>query len=234
MSILEFDHVDVLFEKIPVLNNINIKLETGKVYSLIGPNGAGKSTLMETCMGFHTYEGDIRLFGESIKKLKSNQIGISYVPQEGNIYRRLSVHDNIQLARTIRKSKLEIDEIYDVFPILKERQTQIANTLSGGEGRQLAIALALVHLQKMVMLDEPLTGLSPKMVLHTLDFIKRIKAKFDATIFITEQNLEVADISDYICVMRSGEIIVQFSANDWAQLSRAEITEIVFGRTLPC
>jgi branched-chain amino acid transport system ATP-binding protein len=185
-------------------------------------------------MGFHTYEGDINLYGYSIKKLPPHKIDISYVPQEGNIYRRLTVHDNIQLARTIKKSKLDIDEIYNIFPILKERQDQIAYTLSGGEARQLAIALALVHLQKLVMLDEPLTGLSPKMTLHTLGFIKELKSKFDITILISEQNLEVADISDYICVLRSGEIVEQFTTADWAKLTRTEITEMVFGRTSQC
>lgn len=230
MSVIRFDNVTVSYENVPVLRNINLNLEEGKIYSLIGPNGAGKSTLMETIMGFRTYEGDINLYGSSIKSLPPHKINISYVPQEGNIYRKLTVHDNIQLARTIRKSQLDIDEIYNIFPILKERQSQTAYTLSGGEARQLAIALALVHLQKLVLLDEPLTGLSPKMALHTLDFIKELKRKFNVTILISEQNLEVADISDYVCVLRGGEIIKKFTTAEWAKLTREEITEMVFGR----
>jgi len=230
MNTIEFDNVTVSYENIPVLRNINLDMEAGKIYSLIGPNGAGKSTLMETCMGFYPYEGNIKLYGSSIKKMPPHLINISYVPQEGNIYRRLTVHDNIQLARTIRKSKIDLNEIFDIFPILKERQKQTAHTLSGGEARQLAIALALVHLQKLVLLDEPLTGLSPKMALHTLGFIKELKEKFNVTILISEQNLEVADISDYICVLRGGEIMKQFSSAEWARLTREEITEMVFGR----
>lgn len=230
MSTIKFDNVTVSHGNVPVLRNINLNLEAGKIYSLIGPNGAGKSTLMETIMGFRHYEGDINLYGSSIKELPPHKINISYVPQEGNIYRRLTVHDNIQLARTIRKSKIDVEEIYDIFPILKERQKQTAHTLSGGEARQLAIALALVHLQKLVLLDEPLTGLSPKMALHTLGFIKELKKKFNVTILISEQNLEVADISDYICVLRGGEIMKQFSTADWVKLTRKEITEMVFGR----
>ncbi|MDK2788639.1 MAG: branched-chain amino acid transport system ATP-binding protein [Epulopiscium sp.] len=231
MNTIEFNNVTVFYENIPVLRNINLKMEEGKIYSLIGPNGAGKSTLMETCMGFTSYEGNINLYGSSIKKLLPHQIDISYVPQEGNIYRKLTVHDNIQLARTIKKSKLDIEEIYSIFPILKERQNQVAYTLSGGEARQLAIALSLVHLQKLVLLDEPLTGLSPKMALHTLGFIKQLKEKYNVTILISEQNLEVADISDYICVLKGGEIMNQFTTADWSKLTRGEITEMVFGRT---
>lgn len=231
MTITEINSLTVAFEKIPVLRNINMKMEEGKIYSLIGPNGAGKSTLMETCMGFHGYEGDIKLEGCSIKGRKPNEIDISYVPQEHNTYRRLTVHDNIDLARTIKKSTLKMDEIYEIFPILKERQNQKANTLSGGEARQLAIALALVHLKRFVMLDEPLTGLSPKMAVNTLSFIKELKQKYDLTILISEQNLEVTEISDHIFVLRSGELGEAFTQEEWSKLSREKITEMVFGRT---
>lgn len=229
MNALEFENVNVFYGNTPVLRNINLKMEAGKIYSLIGPNGAGKSTLMEVCMGFRPYEGDIKLYGSSIKKMPPHLINISYVPQEGNIYRRLTVHNNIQLALTVRKSKIDPGGILDIFPILKERQKQIAHTLSGGEARQLAIALALIHLQKVVLLDEPLTGLSPKMALHTLGFIKELKEKFSVTILISEQNLEVTDISDYICLLRGGEIVKRFSSAEWARLTREEITEMVFG-----
>ena len=131
MITTEFKNVNVCFDKVNVLRDINLKLEEGKIYSLIGPNGAGKSTLMETCMSVHSYEGDIILDGKSIKSTPTHDIEISYVPQENNMYRRLTVHDNIQLARTIRKSRLDIEEIYETFPILRERRNQIAHTLSG-------------------------------------------------------------------------------------------------------
>jgi branched-chain amino acid transport system ATP-binding protein len=230
MITTEFKKVNVCFDKVSVLRDINLKLEEGKIYSLIGPNGAGKSTLMETCMSVHSYEGDIILDGKSIKSTPTHDIEISYVPQENNIYRRLTVHDNIQLARTIRKSRLDIEEVYEIFPILRERRNQIAHTLSGGEARQLAIALALVSLKSFVMLDEPLTGLSPRMAKETLLFIERIRKEYDVTVLISEQNLEVADISDYICVLRSGGIVAELTRDEWLMLSKEEITEMVFGR----
>jgi branched-chain amino acid transport system ATP-binding protein len=231
MNLVSFNDVTVSFEKIPVLHDINLNLEDGKVYSLIGPNGAGKSTLMETVMGFHSYSGDILLNNQTLKGLKPNEIKISYVPQENNVYRRLSVCDNIQLARTMRKSDFKTEEIFKIFPILEERKDQAAYTLSGGEMRQLAIALAIVNLNKFIMLDEPLTGLSPKMVHQTLEFVKELIKKYDITVLISEQNLEVADISDYIYVMRSGEIVSKHNQKEWNQLTKAEITEMVFGRT---
>lgn len=231
MNVIEFNNVTVFQDKIPILRKINLCIEEGKIYSLIGPNGVGKTTLMETCMGFHPYEGDIKLYGNSIKKLHPHQINISYVPQEGNIYRRLTVHENIQLARAIKKSKVDLDVIFNIFPILKERQMQTAYTLSGGQSRQLAIALALLNLQKLLLLDEPLTGLSPKIVIDTLGFIKELKEKSNVSILISEQNLEVADISDFICVLRGGEIMKQFTTEEWGKLTREEITEMVFGGT---
>jgi len=231
MFTTELRRVNVYYEKIPVLTDINLQFEKGKVYALIGPNGAGKSTLMETCMGIYPYDGDIIIENKSIKSKPTHEVEISYVPQENNIYRRLTVHDNIQLARTIRKSRLNIEEIYGIFPILEERKQQIANTLSGGESRQLAIALALVSLKSFVMLDEPLTGLSPKMARETLRFIEKIKSKYEITVLISEQNLEVADISDYVAVLRSGKVIAIFSQEEWMKLRKEEITEMVFGRT---
>ncbi|KKM09782.1 hypothetical protein SY88_16395 [Clostridiales bacterium PH28_bin88] len=229
MNAIEFNNATVFLDKIPILRDINLCIEDGKIYSLIGPNGTGKSTLMETCLGFHPYEGDIKLFGKSIKKLPTHKINISYVPQEENIYRRLTVHDNIRLALAVKKSTVDMQKIFDVFPILKERQTQVAETLSGGEARQLAIALALVNLQKVILLDEPLTGLSPKMTKDFLNFIKEFREKNNLSILISEQNLEVADISDYICVLRGGQIINQFSGKEWSKLRKDEITRMVFG-----
>lgn len=229
MNAIEFQNTTVFLDKIPILRDINLCIEEGKIYSLIGPNGTGKTTLMETSMGFNPYEGDIKLFGNSIKNLPTHKINISYVPQEGNIYRRLTVRDNIQLALAIKKSTVDIDVLLSLFPILKERQIQTAHTLSGGEARQLAIALAVVNLQKLLFLDEPLTGLSPKVALNTLNFIKELRERYNVSILISEQNLEVADISDYICVLRGGKIANQFTSKEWAKLTRSEITKMVFG-----
>jgi branched-chain amino acid transport system ATP-binding protein len=229
MEAIEYISTTVILDKIPILRDIDFAIAEGSICAVIGPNGTGKSVLMDTCMGLHKYRGDIRLFGKSLRDVPTHKIGITYVPQENNIYRRLTVHDNIRLALAVRKSTADVDSILRYFPVLKERQRQVADTFSGGEARQLAIALALVNLQKVLLLDEPLTGLSPKVAKDVLWFIKEFRDENDLTVLISEQNLVVADIADRVCVLRGGKIREQFTAAEWARLPKEAITRTVFG-----
>jgi ABC-type branched-subunit amino acid transport system ATPase component len=205
------------YGRLKILYNINLSLSQGEILSIVGPNGAGKTTLLNSITGFaKIFNGKI-LYNENDitgeKPEKMPLIGISYVPQMFNVFPSLTVEENLLVAGEILRSRellrQSLEEVYTIFPILRERRNQKAGTLSGGERQMLAIARGLVQRPKILLLDEPTSGLSPKIVSTIADKMLEIK-KTGVSILLVEQNLRVAlEVGDRIGVIVSGHLITE-------------------------
>jgi len=186
------------YGNISILHGVNIRVGEGEMVSIIGPNGAGKTTLMKTLVGaLKVMEGEITFLNKPINGLKPNKIirrGIGYVPQEKNIFSDLTVMENLEIGAFITSNFFheELDNIFKMFPVLEERKAQKAGTLSGGERQMLAIASALLVRPKLLLLDEPCSGLAPR--IRDVVYKKIIdinKNKKIAILWIVEQNPEL-------------------------------------------
>ncbi len=217
MCLLHAREVHAYYGNIHVLNGVSLKVNKGEVVSLIGSNGAGKSTMLNTISGILKCRGGSILFdGDPIEGLQPHRIvrmGISQVPEGRKIFSRLTVKENLEMGAFIRddylETKRDMEEAYLLFPRLKERQKQVAGTLSGGEQQMLAIARALMGRPKLLLLDEPSMGLAPLLVEAIFDTIKRILAE-GTTILLVEQNALMAfQIAHRGYVIQSGRIVLE-------------------------
>lgn len=217
--LLEIKDLSFSYGSVQVLFDISLKVPESSVVSLLGANGAGKSTLLKTITGgFNVNKGEILFKGEPITNLPPQRIvekGISFVPEGRQFFREMTVEDNLQLGAYIHrgKSKGELnsayDEIYEYFPILKERRKQIAGTLSGGQQQMLCISCSLLTQPKLLLIDEPSLGLAPKVISEVWKILFKLKEK-GLTILLIEQNAKLAmDISDYIYILKHGEFTAQ-------------------------
>jgi len=223
MSILKIEDLSVSYGNIKALKGISLEIEEGEVVSLIGANGAGKTTTLQTISGLLPIgDGDIFFEDKSIKKEKSYKItrmGIAQVPEGRRVFKGLSVEDNLKMgAISLKVSsedlKMELDNIYKLFPVLKERKKQKAGTLSGGEQQMLAMGRALLTNPKVLLLDEPSMGLSPLFVDKIFDTIRILKEQ-GRTILLVEQNANLAlDIADRAYVLETGNIVKEGKASD--------------------
>jgi branched-chain amino acid transport system ATP-binding protein len=197
-----------------ILHGVSFALEAGRVLALLGRNGAGKTTCISTIIGFLTpREGEIRLFGESIAGLNPERIarlGVGLVPQGRRIFPSLTVRENLIVAGQRREMSAEpwtVDRIYDLFPRLRERHSQFAGTLSGGEQQMLAIGRALMGNPSVLLLDEPSEGLAPLIVAEVGRTIQRLKQERQSTILV-EQNLKLAlDVADEAVILNTGRCV---------------------------
>ncbi len=197
---LKIEQVKTFYGNIQALKSIDIEVNEGEIITLIGANGAGKSTtLMSICGIVPPRSGDISFMGKSILDKTPDEIvglGISQVPEGRRIFPYLSVQENLDMGAFIRNDQEEIrkdrDYIYDLFPILAERRNQPGGTLSGGEQQMLAISRAIMARPKLLLLDEPSLGLAPLIVLQIFDIIRKINKENNTTIFLVEQNANLA------------------------------------------
>ena len=178
--------------EVDILTGVSIAVREGEIATVIGPNGAGKSTLIKTIFGLlPPRRGDVALRGESLVGLEPHSItrrGMSYVPQLDNVFQSLTVEENLEMGSLDRSSTRErIDEMYELFPRLGERQTQLAGTMSGGERQMLAMARALMPDPKVLLLDEPSAGLAPAFVDAIFDKVRDINDA-GVTVVMVEQN----------------------------------------------
>lgn len=218
-----------------ILNGINLEANSNEITLIIGPNGCGKSTLLKSVYNLiDIYSGDVELDGISIKGLPSYdliKLGVSFVLQRNIIFPTLSVYENLEIAgeKFYDKKILvqEIDLIFKKFKFLKEFSNVKATNLSGGQQRILAIAMALLQKPKILLLDEPSVGLSPKMVKEIFDMIVKIK-KEGVTIILVEQNVRLAaEICDKIYILDKGEIAYSGNKN---LLKKKVIREVYLGK----
>src|SRR6202163_4972179 len=218
---LSLTNVHTFYGDSHILHGVNFSLQPGGVLALLGRNGAGKTTCISTIIGFlKPRDGEIRLFGESIEGLSPERIshlGVGLVPQGRRTFPSLTVWENLVVARQRRSNVAtpwNVDRIYDMFPRLGERHSQIAGTLSGGELQMLAIGRALMGNPRVLLLDEPSEGLAPLIVAEVGRTIRRLKEE-GQSIVLVEQNLKLAlDVADQAVVLNTGRCVSAGTAND--------------------
>jgi len=212
---LEVKNIDVFYGEFQALFDVSLKISEGETVITVGPNGAGKSTLLKTISGLlRPRSGSITFFGQRIDGLPAHKIvelGIAHVPEGGRLFPQLTVWENLKVGSYLKKSRqdfpLAVKEIYQLFPVLDERKRQLADTLSGGERQMLAIARCLMSKPKLILLDEPSSGLAPRVVSRVFEFVHQIKSQGYA-ILMVEQNVRKAlQLSDRAYLMESGRMV---------------------------
>ncbi|MEM3356227.1 MAG: ABC transporter ATP-binding protein [Candidatus Bathyarchaeia archaeon] len=212
---LEINGLNVFYGDLQVLWDVSLRIREGEMVALIGPNGAGKTTLCKTIIGvLRPKTGSITFMGKRIDKLLVADIirlGIAIVPEGRRLFGNMTIKENLELGAYISENKRKIgdilDRVFNLFPILKERQNQLAGSLSGGEQQMLAIARALMSKPKFLILDEPSLGLDPKMVLKLYDVIKEIRDE-GVTVLLVEQYADYAlENSDKGFVLENGKVV---------------------------
>ncbi|MCV3735164.1 ABC transporter ATP-binding protein (plasmid) [Rhizobium sp. TRM96647] len=210
------------YGKLAVLHDVSLSLREGEMLAVIGPNGAGKSTLMKTIMNLvNTMKGEILFEGKDIAALETQRIaglGIGYVPQTQNVFGSLTVHENLTMSCNLLprdEHATAVDAIYERFPRLKERRRQQGRSLSGGERQMLAIGSALLAKPRLLILDEPVSGLSPHMTDEVARGISRINDGGVTVIWVVEENPhQVIGLSDSVCIMGTGTVRLHLPADD--------------------
>ena len=220
---LSISNVETFYGNIQALRGVNVKVNSGEIVSLIGSNGAGKSTLLMTISGVNkAATGEIKFDEKNIESLPPHDIvniGISQVPEGRRIFSRLSVEDNLRLGASSNDKGKNFDndvkDVYDLFPVLKDRLSQRGGTLSGGEQQMLAIGRALMAKPKMLLLDEPSLGIAPKLVNQIFVAIKNINKEKKVTIFLVEQNAKKAlELADRGYVLVNGNVTLEGTGQD--------------------
>lgn len=234
---LKIDNLVVAYGGIEALKGISLEVEEGKIVTLIGANGAGKSTTLRSVMGLvKPKQGTINYLGNNLLEMKTQNMvskGITLVPEGRRIFPNLSVLENLKIGAFARNDENGIKEdmewVYDLFPILKERSWQVAGTLSGGEQQMLAVGRALMSRPKLMMMDEPSLGLAPLIVKSIFNIIKEVN-KLGVTILLIEQNANAAlHIADLGYVMETGRIILKGTGTEL--LNNPDVRKAYLGET---
>ncbi len=214
--ILDVKNLRVAYGKVEALHEVSLTIRRGEIVTVIGPNGAGKTTLLSALMGLLPSDGDIVYMGQLQKRERSVEHlvrhGMTLVPEKRELFAEMSVEDNLLLGafdryRTGHRDEMEtMDEVFELFPRLEERRTQLAGTLSGGERQMLAMGRALMAKPKLLMLDEPSLGLAPLIIKEIFRTISALK-ETGVAILLVEQNARAAlQVSDYGYVLETGEV----------------------------
>jgi branched-chain amino acid transport system ATP-binding protein len=227
--LLDIRNLHAGYGKAEVLHGIDLHAEAGQVITVIGPNGAGKTTLLNTLMGLLPTRGQLFYRGEDISAFTLEErvmMGIALVPEKRELFGSMTVEDNLELGgfRQMRMGNRQwrsrIDDVYDLFPRLKERRTQLSGTLSGGERQMLAVGRSLMSSPDVLMLDEPSLGLAPLIVKEIFSIIETLR-QTGVTIVLVEQNARAAlAVADYGYVLEMGEVSLHGPAAELAQDSR--------------
>jgi branched-chain amino acid transport system ATP-binding protein len=216
MAFLELDDVQTYYGNIQALKGISIKVEEGECVTLIGSNGAGKSTTLRSISGLTPPRlGSIKLAGEEISHLPAQEIvrlGICQSPEGRKCFQRMTVRENLELGAFLRRDsagiRSDLERVYELFPRLKERETQKAGTMSGGEQQMLAIGRALMGEPKLLLLDEPSMGIAPILVERIYETIAEINQQ-GTTILLVEQNANFAlEVSNRGYVLETGVVVM--------------------------
>ena len=223
-ALLKISNIETLYyDRIYALYGLSLEVKKNEIFTVLGPNGAGKTTLLKTIAGLlkdQPKKGTIEFIGKPIQHMAPESIsrfGVVYVPEDRGLFRELTVKENLDIGCWGRKGKAvnkDFDFIYSLFPILKSRADQQAETLSGGEQQMLAVARAILRRPKLLMLDEPSMGLAPKVSRVVYDALAEI-CKSGTTILLAEQNAKMAlGIADYGYIMEAGRIVLAGSSQE--------------------
>jgi len=235
--LLELNVVETWYGPLRALSDVSFTVTDGSIKVILGNNGAGKSTLLNTILGVlegQPKSGKISFRGTRIDRMATERIvraGISYVPEGRRIFGELTVRENLKVGAYIQTNRFAarqaLDRVYGFFPLLAERQSQAAGTLSGGEQQMLAIGRALMNGPRVLLLDEPSLGLAPILVRQVFDIISQIRDE-GVTVLLVEQNARMAlAVADEGLVLDSGELVAAGSASDL--VDNAEVEELYMG-----
>ena len=225
MALLEVKDIHTFYGNIEALKGISLEVHEGEIVTLIGSNGAGKSTTLRTVSGLlHARQGRVTFKGKDISRLAGHHVvaaGISHSPEGRRIFPRMTVEENLDLGAFLRKDRAEIaadkERILELFPRLRERLSQKAGTLSGGEQQMLAVGRALMGRPQLLLLDEPSMGLAPVLVDLIFDTIQTIREQ-GTTVLVVEQNaLAALRIADYAYLLESGNLKLEGRGSDLAK-----------------
>jgi branched-chain amino acid transport system ATP-binding protein len=212
---LEVSDLDIFYGRIQALWGVSLNIDEAEIVALVGANGAGKTTLLKTISGMlRPAAGRIDFLGKRIDGLQSHaivELGMSHIPEGRKLFPEMSVRENLELgaySKRVWKHKQEtLQEVYELFPVLKARQTQLARTLSGGEQQMVAIGRGLMSRPKLCIIDEPSSGLAPKVVDEIFQIIQRLRDQGIA-IFLIEQNVQqTLEIAERAYVLENGSVI---------------------------
>ncbi len=222
-AMLKVDGINVYYGAIHAVKDVSFEVKEGEIVTLIGANGAGKSTTLKTVSGMlRARTGSIEFMGENIGHTEAHKLvykGLAHVPEGRRIFQQMTVLENLEMGAFIHgnPTKDELDEVFQQFPRLKERRSQIAGTLSGGEQQMLAMGRALISHPKLLMMDEPSMGLAPILVEQIFDIIKSLH-KAGITILLVEQNAEMAlQVADRAYVLESGKVALTGTGHELAE-----------------
>ncbi|MFP4641815.1 MAG: ABC transporter ATP-binding protein [Dehalococcoidia bacterium] len=222
---LELKDLDAFYGKVQALRRVSLKVDEAEIVALVGANGAGKSTVLNTVSGvIRPASGSVEFSGNRIDALPPHSIvrlGLSHIPEGREIFTEMTVNENLEMgaypqdAWKVRKETAE--QIYQLFPILKERAGQLARTLSGGEQQMLAMGRGLMSRPKMCMFDEPSSGLAPRVLLELFQVVKSLRDQ-GITILLIEQNVKhTLEIADRAYVLENGEIVLEGTGDELLQ-----------------
>ena len=222
---LELNAINTFYGKVRALWDVSLRVDEKEIVALVGANGAGKTTMLNTISGMiHPTSGSIQFCGLGIDRLLPYQIvkiGISYIPEGGKPFPDMTVHENLEMGayhdETWKKREETIEQVYKIFPILKERAGQLARTLSGGERQMLAVGRGLMSRPKLCALDEPSYGLSPILVKEIFNVIKALRDQ-GMTLLLVEQNVQqTLEIADRSYVLENGRIVSEGKSKELLQ-----------------
>jgi len=215
---LQVDNVDVAYGDVQVLHEVSLDIQEGELVAVIGANGAGKTTLLKTISGLlRPLNGSISYEGTTISNQNPDRIvsnGIVHVPEGRLLFPEMSVRENLEMGAYQEKDKDKVAErfasVYELFPVLEERTSQMAGTLSGGEQQMLAVGRGLMAGPTLFMFDEPSLGLAPKLVQSIFEMVLHINKTMNVTVLLVEQNVRHScEISDRAFVLENGRMVLQ-------------------------
>ena len=221
--LLQLDDFSVAYHKVEAVHGVHLRVDQGEIVTVIGPNGAGKTTLLGAAMGLLPSTGGLSLDGARISRPAVESMvarGVALVPEKRELFSDMSVEDNLLLGgfyqwrKGKRDQKARMDEIFGIFPRLRERRPQLASTLSGGERQMLAIGRALMARPRLLMLDEPSLGLAPLVVREVLRVVAQLRSH-GVSVLLVEQNARAAlQVADRAYVLEMGAVALEGKAGD--------------------
>ena len=219
---LQVQDLHCAYDGVPVIHGISLEVNRGEIVAIVGANGAGKSTTMRTIAGLmHPVGGAIRFLGEDVSRVPANQMirrGVSYVPEGRRLFAKLSVRENLELGAFSEKDRTTVnerlEEVFSLFPILKARSTQVAETMSGGEQQMCAIARGLMSRPQLLMLDELSLGLMPSLVEKVLEAVAEINRRGVTVLLVEQMVQEALEIAHRGYVIQTGRMVQTGSAQE--------------------